>query len=209
MITAGVPGTYIFHSGEEVGGVGSEHIAETMVLTKFKRAIEFDRRGKSSVIISMGWTDTCSLEFAEALCDQLGEGFFPDPTGSFTDVLQYADAIPEVTNVSTGYAEAHSAQEIIDADWLITGLIPRLYKIDWKALPIKRDPAQMYKWETGIYAGYAGPSFPWWDDSDDGTQLCDLCAHPIMADMLNVVELDDYCYHVCPGCLEYFESVRV
>jgi hypothetical protein len=120
MITAGVPGTYIFHSGEEVGGVGSEHIAETMVLTKFKRAIEFDRRGKSSVIISMGWTDTCSLEFAEA----------------------------------------HSAQEIIDADWLITGLIPRLYKIDWKALPIKRDPAQMYKWDAGIYGGYSGTSFP-------------------------------------------------
>ena len=62
--------------------------------------------------------------------------------------------------------------------------------------------------ETGIYGEYTARSFPWWDESDDGTQLCDLCAYPVMADMINVVELDDYCYHVCPDCLEYFESVE-
>jgi len=209
MIAAGVPGVYIFHAGEECGGIGSDHIAKTMDLTRFKRAVEFDRRGKFSVITSMGWTDTCSLEFAEALCDQLGRGFFPDPTGSFTDVLQYADVIPEVSNVSSGYENAHSAQEIIDADWLITELIPKLYKVDWEALPVKRDPTKTYNWETGLYGGYSTRSFPWWDDTDDGIQLCDLCAYPIMADMIHVVELDDYSYHVCPDCAEYFESVRV
>jgi len=134
-------------------------------------------------------------------CEQLGDGFFPDPTGSFTDVLQYADAIPEVTNISTGYSEAHSAKEIIDADWLITELIPKLYKIDWKGLPVKRDPAKMYSWEIGIYGGYTARSFPWWDDFEDGTQLCDLCAYPVFSDIVQVVELDGYCYHVCPDCL--------
>jgi hypothetical protein len=77
-------------------------------------------------------------------------------------------------------------------------LYPAQYHQSANSSPVKRDPAQMYKWETGIYGGYTAQSFPWWDDTDVGTQLCDLCAHPIMADMIHVVELDDYCYHVCP-----------
>ncbi len=128
LINANAPGTYIFHSGEEVGGIGSDHIAKTMDLTKFKRAVEFDRRGKTSVITDMGWTSTCSNKFAEELTIQLGMGFKADPTGSFTDVLNYADVIPEVTNISTGYENAHSRHEIIDAGWLITKFITKLYQ---------------------------------------------------------------------------------
>ncbi|GEM_PF-1574987 len=140
MIHANIPGIYIFHAGEEVGGIGARHIAESFDLTRFKRAVEFDRKGLNSVITQMGWENTCSNKFADALCDQLGMGFRPDPTGIFTDVSNYTDIIPEVTNISVGYYNAHTPKEILNASWLINKLIPHLYQVDWEHLPIERDP---------------------------------------------------------------------
>ena len=144
MIHAGISGTYIFHSGEEVGGFGAEHIVKSLDLTKFKRAIEFDRRGKTSVITHMGWEQTCSYEFAEELAINLGLGFQPDSTGSFTDVLTYSEIIPEITNISVGYESAHSSDEFIDALWLIRKLIPKLYTINWETLPTVRNPQDYF-----------------------------------------------------------------
>ena len=206
MIAAGVPGVYIFHAGEECGGIGASEIAEVMDLTRFKQAVEFDRRGRTSVITSMGWIDTCSDEFAWELCERLGMGFTPDPTGTFTDVLEYAHIIPEVTNISVGYADAHSAKEIIDAAWLIAELIPRLYQVDWEALPVKRDPAAAYAWEAPLY--YRTGALPLYQPDEDWW-CCDICGYPVIADGVEVLELDGYCYHVCPECVEYFERCRV
>ena len=45
------------------------------------------------------------------------------------------------------------------------------------------------------------PDEDWW--------CCDICGYPVIADGVEVLELDGYCYHVCPECVEYFESVRV
>ncbi|MCX7003939.1 MAG: hypothetical protein NTV22_11800 [bacterium] len=115
MIHANIPGVYVFHAGEECGGVGANYIAELYNLDQFKRAVEFDRRGINSVITKMGWEVTCSDTFAHALCGQLGMGFFPDPTGVYTDVLSYTDTIPEVTNISVGYYANHTAKEALNA----------------------------------------------------------------------------------------------
>ena len=108
------------------------------------------------------------------------------------------------------YQSAHSAKEIIDAAWLITELIPRLYQVDWEALPVKRDPVKLYAWEAPLYYSPGnrtgglplyGPDENWW--------CCDLCGYPVVQDMVEVFELDGYCYSVCPECMVYFESVRV
>jgi hypothetical protein len=140
MINAGVPGTYIFHVGEERGAIGAEHIVDTFDLSKFKRAVEFDRRGTTSIITEMMISRVCSDVFALDLASKLGLGFVPDDTGIFTDVYKYKHIIPEVTNLSVGYYNEHSPKESIDADWLIFDFIPRLLSLDWESLIVDRDP---------------------------------------------------------------------
>lgn len=140
MIKANIPGTYIFHSGEECGGIGSQYILDNIDLTRFKRAIEFDRMDKHAVIAAMGFGIRCaSDEFALELADRLGEGFEPDYTGLFTDTFVYKDKIPECVNLSVGYFNAHSKSESIDAAWLIDVLIPKIISIDWETLPVFRN----------------------------------------------------------------------
>jgi len=140
LINANVPGTYIFHTGEEKGCIGSNYIAanKDLDLTKFKRAIGFDRKGTTSIITSMCSKVTCSAEFAEELASQIGLNYKQDKGGASTDVLRYLDKIPEITNLSVGYHEEHSSNETIDVDWLIDELIPALIQVDWESLPVSR-----------------------------------------------------------------------
>lgn len=140
LIENKVPGTYIFHIGEERGLVGARHIEKTYKISNFDRAVEFDRKGETSVITEMGMTKTCSDDFAEALCKELGMGFKPDDTGVSTDVKEYENQIAECTNISVGYRSEHSTNETINADFLINGLLPAIVKVDWENLPTKRDP---------------------------------------------------------------------
>ena len=176
LIDAGVPGYYIFHKGEERGKLGAEYIAKSTDLTCFDRAIEFDRRGVSSVITEMMSGQVCSPEFATALCAELNlnlpekaRRFAPDPTGSYTDVVEYKKMVAEVTNVSVGYFSEHSAKEEINVLWLIDCLIPALLKVRWEDLPTRRDPKAVtnfgtgsghtrYSGHSGHYGGYTGGS---------------------------------------------------
>jgi len=52
MIDAGVPGSYIFHRGEERGGIGSGGMADHHAawLSQFSYAVAFDRRDNCSII---------------------------------------------------------------------------------------------------------------------------------------------------------------
>ena len=146
MISAGIPGTYLFHVGEEKGTIGASFIAKEYKMDNFKRAIEFDRRGTTSIItVMMGSNRTCSETFAKALAKQLNDAgtkleYKPDDTGLYTDVVEYSDEIAECTNISVGYNSEHSNNEKINSDWLITQLIPALYTVDWENLPVERDP---------------------------------------------------------------------
>ena len=147
MYDAGVPGTYVFHRGEERGGIGSKAVAANYPdwLKSFKRAVAFDRRGTTSVITEQGWSgECCSDAFASALASALnkesGFRFVPDPSGIYTDTAEYADLIPECTNISCGYEHEHSSNETLDVAFL-TDLLRVCLRVEWDALPTERDPS--------------------------------------------------------------------
>jgi hypothetical protein len=157
MIDACVPGTYVFHRGEERGGIGSAGMAahHSDFLKRFKYAIAFDRRGTNSVITEMMVGRTCSDAFAQALSDKLGLGYAPDNTGSFTDTANYISLIPECTNVSVGYEHEHGPSETLDVLHLVAlrGALVRAFKEGTSDLPVVRgvddvDEYDRYGWSS-------------------------------------------------------------
>lgn len=148
MIECGVPGAYIFHRGEEVGGIGSAAMARHHAdwLKRFKWAIAFDRKGNDSIITQMMTGETASDEFADAFALLLNNNtrfnYGPDETGTFTDTANYAHIIPECTNVSVGYAYEHTKDEILDL-WHVKELAERLVDVFGHGfeLPVVRTPA--------------------------------------------------------------------
>jgi hypothetical protein len=159
MIDACVPGTYIFHRGEERGGVGSAGMAthHPDFLKRFKYAIAFDRRGTGNVITEMMVGRTCSDAFAAALSDKLGLGYAPDNTGSFTDTANYVRLIPECTNVSVGYDHEHGPSEVLDVVHLVAlrGALVRAFKEGTGDLPVVRGVDDVEAWDKwGGYRNY-------------------------------------------------------
>ena len=148
MIDANVPGTYIFHRGEEKGGIGSRWMRENRkdFLKKFDRAIAFDRRGTDDIITHQGGAECCSQEFAVALGHALNTGshmlkYKPCSSGVFTDTKNYIGLIAECTNLSVGYDREHSPNETQDVEFLLH-LRERAVAIDWESLPVKREPKE-------------------------------------------------------------------
>lgn len=143
MITAGIEGRYVFHRGEERGGLGSRHVAtaEPERLHGIRAAIAFDRRGTSSVITHQSGERCCSDLFADALAAAIGLGHRPDPTGTFTDTANYIDLVGECTNLSVGYQLEHTANETLDLAYLIR-LRAALLQADLTALTYERRPGE-------------------------------------------------------------------
>jgi hypothetical protein len=145
LIKAQVPGLYVFHREEEIGGGGSQHFAknQTEVLKGIQRCIAFDRKDISHVITHQGGSRCCSDTFADALADALNQDtgftFHGDDTGSFTDSANYTHLIPECTNLSVGYYDQHTQHECQDLSFA-TRLVERMLQIDFEALPTERDP---------------------------------------------------------------------
>lgn len=162
MVAAKVPGVYVWHRDEEIGGLGSAWVAKNTPerLAGLRFAIAFDRKGLGDVITDQ-WTETASTVFAQSLADVLnshGLKYSPSPNGVFTDTANYADIIPECTNLSVGYYSAHGPMESQDithacrlADAMVNG--------DFSGLVVARDPAQDYGRNLGGYD-------PWDDDAD-------------------------------------------
>ncbi len=160
MIDAGVEGTYIFHRAEECGGVGSAAMAKhhATFLQGFSYAIAFDRRDTKDVIYEQFLGQTASVEFAAALADELNKHdeefeYEPSDQGIFTDTANYADLIPECTNVSVGYVSEHTGNEMLDT-WHLQRLRDTVIKafkhgVD---LPVMRDPAEEWRWTSRITA---------------------------------------------------------
>jgi hypothetical protein len=73
LIEAGIPGRYIFHRAEEVGGLGSGYIEKSHqdLLAGYTKAMAFDRKGKNSVITYQSCSRCCSDMFAEDLGNHL------------------------------------------------------------------------------------------------------------------------------------------
>lgn len=154
LIKAGVPGLYIFHRAEEVGGQGSSYIANTTpeLIEGYERAIAFDRKDDWSIITHQSGVRTCSEEFAKDLARELSMGHRADSTGSFTDTANYDTIIPECTNLSVGYHNAHSARENQEIDYLLE-FRDALIKVDWENLVTARDPTEVEYSNKGYY-GY-------------------------------------------------------
>ena len=163
MIRANVPGAYVFHRGEERGGVGSTWMSENMEewLRKFRRAVAFDRREESHVITHQRNRRCCSDEFASALARQLGEGWAPNNGGTFTDTANYTHLIPECTNLSVGYYDQHSKNEMQNVDFAME-LLDRCLKLDWESLPTVRE-AKHEVFNFPMYGYSPGKHFDPWD----------------------------------------------
>jgi hypothetical protein len=143
MIMRGIPGHYVFHRGEECGGLGSSWIAshDIQFLTQFQCAIALDRKGYSSVITHQGSRCASDL-FAQSLADQLPTSFKPDATGVFTDTANYIDFIPECTNLSVGYGAQHCKNEAQNVPFAMK-LLEALCDLNPRDLSIVRDPKEI------------------------------------------------------------------
>ena len=153
MIKAGKPGTYVFHRGEECGGLGSDFVQkyEPERLDGILAAIALDRKGYDSVITYQG-ARCCSDAFANSLADAIeGLEFRRDDTGLFTDTANYTHLVPECTNLSVGYGRQHTAKEWLDIAFLCA-LLDSLLRLDTEKLVIERDPAVESK--------------EWWEEDD-------------------------------------------
>lgn len=167
MIKAKVPGTYIFHRGEERGGIGSKAVAKHFPkwLEDFTHAIAFDRKDTCSVITHQMVGRCCSDEFANQMASLLTDDdctyiLAPDDTGSFTDTANYIDIIAECTNISVGYYNEHGGDEILEVAYLLY-LKDRLIALFGSDTPpdliVSRTPGEFEARPSyGVYGGYAG-----------------------------------------------------
>lgn len=144
MIEAGVPGRYIVHADEEVGCKGSSALVANKPdwLATTDAVISFDRYGTESIITHQMGRRTASDAFADSLADILALPLFPDPDGSYTDSNEYADDVPECTNISVGYYDQHTKKETQDLEFA-EKLLAALIRADWSQLVIDRDPAEV------------------------------------------------------------------
>lgn len=116
MILRGVEGLYLFHYGEERGGIGSSALARHTpeVLADIQFAIALDRRSQADIVTHQGGLRCCSDAFARSLATALNAhelSYAPDDSGIYTDTAEYTDLVGECTNLSIGYEHAHSSKE--------------------------------------------------------------------------------------------------
>lgn len=144
MVNANVPGYYVFHYGEECGGLGSRELACVLPddMAHIRFAIALDRGGLSDIITHQGHRRTASDAFAQSLADNLngnGLAFAPSDRGVYTDTFEYADIVPECSNVSVGYSGAHSPRECLDVAH-VERLLTALCGLDQTELVCARTP---------------------------------------------------------------------
>lgn len=150
LIQDGVPGLYIFHDAEEKGGTGSLGYVfdNEQRLQSYHRCIAFDRKGTDSIITSQFCGDTASYEFADSLARELRRLGMPqykaDDTGVFTDTANYAQIVPECTNISIGYYQEHTYSECQDLRHLEM-MLKIAPKINWEDLKTARRIMPDYK----------------------------------------------------------------
>lgn len=167
LIMANVPGTYIFHRAEEIGGKGSTFIADKAgehLGATYDRAIAFDRKGTTSIITYQSCERGCSDAFALALAEGLNLGHEMDDGGTFTDTRNYFDHIPECTNISAGYMNEHTFNETLDTAYALR-LVRACLALDWASLPTARDPRVTDYLYGGSFGG-AYSSYASWTKHD-------------------------------------------
>lgn len=160
MIRANVPGFYIIHGGEEVGCIGSGAFVRERgdYLKSLDAVISFDRRGVQDIITHQMGCRTASDAFAESLAAILKDDMLsPSSNGAYTDSNEYADIVPECTNLAVGYYNQHTSLECQDLTYAYS-LAKRLIEADWSKLVIERDPAEL---DYGGFYGTGGTYKGW------------------------------------------------
>jgi hypothetical protein len=139
LLHSGVPGLYIFFRSEERGSQGSHYMErnEPNILAGINKAVALDRRDYFDVITHQGGTRTCSDKFAKAIANQLGGGYKPCSGGIHCDSANLTYLIPECTNISVGYFQEHTSNEILDLDF-IEKLFHKLKGVHWNSLPVDK-----------------------------------------------------------------------
>lgn len=199
MIRAGVPGHYVFHYGEERGGVGSNAITHTHpdLFTGTRAVIAFDRRGTSDVITHQAGDRCCSDVFAASLARILGGTYAPCDAGIFTDSANYTELVGECTNVSVGYAREHTTAETLDT-WHLFTLLDTLLAADFSSLEYARQPGE----PDPDYADMTWAFYRSTRRSDlfaPGTEdaVCEECGIPYHALASPARSWPDYCSEEC------------
>lgn len=148
MIEKQVPGTYLFHTGEERGGIGARAMFRQHAdwLKKFKRAVAFDRAGTSDVVVTQGGVPCASATAGAALATALNTvgakhsfSYQVSHKGTFTDTKVYAPLIPECFNLSVGYEFQHTPDEYLDVAF-VEQLVDVACSLAWEDLPTVRVP---------------------------------------------------------------------
>ena len=172
MIDAKVPGTYIFHRGEECGGLSAKANAqhEQKWLQQFEVCVAFDRPDCHEIITHQRTRTECASDkFGKALAAQLnlhGFQYVTSTGGVYTDNFEYRKIIAECVNVGVGYQGQHGRSETLNYAHAFA-LSEAVIKVDWDALPVDRDPAKpdpiytpdpsWYRnYQRDLYAGYDG-----------------------------------------------------
>ena len=157
MIEFGVQGVYVIHSAEESGCQGSQQLvaSEPKWLSYIDAVISFDRKGQNSVITHQMGLRTASDAFAKSFIDVVNiSQLKPDSTGSYTDSNEYASVVSECTNISVGYYNQHTKNEVQDLDYADELLIA-LCQADWSGLVFERDASKVEDlWQHNDKYGY-------------------------------------------------------
>jgi hypothetical protein len=152
MILRGVPGNYVFHYGEERGGLGSRHLSyASKFLQFFDFAIAFDRHGYTDIITEQAGGYCASHTFAASLAKQLaqhGLEYEACTFGIFTDTANYTDEIAECTNLSVGYDGEHTDDEALDCKYVLR-LLDAVSNLDETQLVVDRRPGEMFNPANG------------------------------------------------------------
>lgn len=163
MIIAGKEGLYIFHRGEEEGGIGSKWIVKNTpeLVDGVKCMIAFDRMDRDEIITNqMG--KCASDKFARSLGDILYEEdtdirLMPSDMGVYTDSAEYTGLIGECTNVAVGYFGHHGQGETQDLTYALK-LRDALVSMNTDNLVFDREAGEedpFDDWGMGRY-GYGG-----------------------------------------------------
>ena len=144
MIEAKVPGTYLFHRGEEKGGISAFKMVEQHSgwLGQFNFCVAFDRPNNFEVIVTQGGTTCASVDFGSTLAGMLtkaGLAYEVSHKGLFTDCKVYRHIIPECVNLGVGYWAQHSNSEYLDWTHLLA-LTKAAIGLEWSKLKPQKKP---------------------------------------------------------------------
>ncbi len=209
MVLAGIPGHYVFHHGEECGGIGSGDLStyERDMLGRYDYAIAFDRRGTTDIVTHQRGMRTASDLFALSLAEALEAAGLPgyaEHDGVYTDTAEYADIIAECSNLSVGYAQEHSPNEMLNTQHTLR-LLNAMLRLDQSALVADRDPSTFDEpWQD-----YLSYDLPIIDAEMPAHHFCLVCDERV-----NPLVEHDCIGHAtwfidCPACGENQEQTAV